>query len=82
MMTPMMAEIEFSALRKQCLNRYIPNTEILEKEIHAWENEKNALKSKVDWTFAVEHAREKMGHLHPKFLKTISNHVKEMVQVF
>ena len=35
-----MAEIEFSVLRKQCLNRYIPNIELLEKEIFCMGNRK------------------------------------------
>jgi hypothetical protein len=33
------------------------------------------MKAKVDWMFAVEDAREKMGHLYPKLLETVSKQV-------
>lgn len=72
-----MAAIEFSILRKQCLDRYISNIDFLEKEVLAWENSRNALKAKVEWMFAIEDARKKMGHLYPKLLKTVANHLKE-----
>src|ERR1700722_1437696 len=78
-----MAEIEFSVLRKQCLdNRYIPSIGLLEKEVQAWENRRNILKAKVEWMFAIEDAREKMGHLYPKLLKTMANHLEEKAQGF
>ncbi len=76
-----MAEIEFSVLRKQCLdNRHISNIELLEKEILAWEDRRNALKAKVEWMFAIEDARKKMGHLYPKLLKTMENHLAKTAQ--
>lgn len=77
-----MAEIEFSILRKQCLDRYISNIESLEKEVFVWENRRNALKAKIEWMFAIEDARKKMGHLYPKLLKTVANHLEEKVQGF
>lgn len=73
-----MAEIEFAALRKQCLNnRYISNIGLLEKEVSAWKNRRNSLKTKVEWMFAIEDARNKMGHLYPKLLKTIAHHIEQ-----
>jgi transposase len=37
-----MAEIEFSVLTRQCLDRRIPDAETLRQEIAAWEAERNA----------------------------------------
>ena len=77
------AEIEFSVLRKQCLdNRYISSIELLERETMAWEVRRNAQKAKIEWMFAIEDAREKMGHLYPKLLKTVAYYAEEKVQCF
>jgi len=77
------AEIEFSVLRKQCLdNRYISSIGMLEKEVMAWESRRNDLKAKVEWMFAVEDARDKMGHLYPKLLKMVANHLEQKAQGF
>lgn len=78
-----MAEIEFSVLNKQCIgDRYIPTVELLEKEVVAWENRRNKQQTKVEWMFAIEDARKKMGHLYPKLLKTMANHLEEQAQNF
>ena len=37
-----MAEIELSVLARQCLDRRIPNRATLEREVAAWEAERNA----------------------------------------
>jgi len=44
-----MAEIERSALFRQCLSRRIGSVEILEREVGAWGAERNESKAKVDW---------------------------------
>jgi transposase len=54
-----MAEIEFSALSKQCLDRRIGEFEILESEVAAWVEERNRNKIKLHWQFTKNHAREK-----------------------
>ncbi len=78
-----MAEIEFSVLHKQCLdNRYISTIELLEREVSVWENRRNDLKAKVEWMFAIEDARKKMGHLYPKLLNTMANHLEKSAQGF
>lgn len=78
-----MAEIEFSALHKQCLDgRYIESIETLQNEVSAWQDRRNALKTKVEWVFAIDDAREKMGHLYPKLLKSIEKHLEEKAQGF
>lgn len=70
-----MAEIEISVLNRQCLyNRYIPSVDILKEEISKWEQNRNSLKSKIEWMFAVEDARTKMGHLYPKLLQITANY--------
>ena len=54
-----MAEIEFSALSRQCLNRRIGNIETLEKEAGSWEQDRNRIKASVRWQFTKNKAREK-----------------------
>ena len=59
------AEIELSTLSGQCLDRRIPDRETLEREVAAWEEERNALGGKVDWRFTTEDARIKLKRLYP-----------------
>ena len=61
-----MAEIEFSVLARQCLNRRIPNTECLDREIQAWSKYRNDKSSSVNWRFTSEDARIKLKHLYPQ----------------
>ncbi len=60
-----MAEIEFSVLSRQCLNRRIPDQETLAHEIYAWVNARNQQKAKMDWRFTTEDARVKLKKLYP-----------------
>jgi hypothetical protein len=60
-----MAEIEFSALSRQCLNRRIPDQETLVREIEAWEENRNNSTVKCRWQFTVEKARTKLHKLYP-----------------
>ncbi len=55
-----MAEIEFSALAKQCLDRRIPHIEILRKEVLAWTQQRNLEHKTVDWKFSQNKARNKL----------------------
>jgi hypothetical protein len=55
-----MAEIELSALSKQCLDRRIANMEMLAGEISAWQHERNAIGATVRWKFNKCNAREKL----------------------
>ncbi len=50
------AEIELSTLSGQCLDRRIPDRETLEREVAAWEAERNALGGPVNWRFTTEDA--------------------------
>ena len=60
-----MAEIELSCLRRQCLDRRIPDTAILIAEVAAWETHRNALGGTVNWRFTTEDARIRLKHLYP-----------------
>ena len=60
------AEIELSALVRQCLDRRIPDQEALDTEAQAWAKERNEKVVKVDWRFTTAEARIKLKHLYPK----------------
>jgi hypothetical protein len=55
-----MAEMEFSSLARQCLDRRIPDKETLLKEAIIWEQKRNQLSVKVNWSFTTEKARIKL----------------------
>ena len=55
-----MAEIELSALARQCLDRRIGDAETLEREAKAWEGDRNQKKIMIRWRFTTNHAREKL----------------------
>lgn len=55
-----MAEIELSALSKQCLDRRIETLEKLATEVDSWEQERNAAKATVRWKFNKNDARIKL----------------------
>jgi hypothetical protein len=61
-----MAEIELSALGRQCLAGRIPDKSILTSEVDAWEEERNASNVKVHWRFTTADARIKLAHLYPR----------------
>ena len=51
-----MAEIEFSILGRECLDRRIPDKTALINEINAWTEERNSKESKIIWRFKNEDA--------------------------
>ena len=55
-----MAEIELSALSKQCLDRRIADMKKLIDEVSAWEQERNAIGATVRWRFNKDNARVKL----------------------
>jgi len=61
-----MVEIEIGVLRCQCLDRRIPARALLESEIAAWEQQRNASGDRIKWMFTTDKARTKMGHAYPK----------------
>lgn len=60
------AEIELSALTKQCLDRRISDIEILTKETSAWEKRRNEQQKGVNWQFTTKTARVKLKRLYPQ----------------
>ena len=62
-----MAEIEFSVLARQCLSRRIPDAVTLERQVAAWEQDRNDNHSKVNWHFTTDDARIKLHRLYPSF---------------
>lgn len=61
------AEIELSALTRQCLSRRIPDLETLRRETQAWQKQRNAEAKCVDWQFTTENARTRLKQLYPQF---------------
>ena len=59
------AEIELSALTRQCLARRLGDIELLNSELAAWQNEVNTDQRQVDWQFTTDDARIKLRHLYP-----------------
>jgi hypothetical protein len=60
------AENELSALTRQCLDRRIPEREILEQETTAWYTERNQSQKSVDWQFTTADARIRLKRLYPQ----------------
>jgi transposase len=61
-----MAEIEFSVLNGQCLDRRIPTLNIMQNHITVWEIDRNNRNAKIRWHFTNTKARMKLKHLYPK----------------
>jgi hypothetical protein len=59
------AEIELSALTRQCLDRRIDDLPVLNTELAAWQQQTNADQRQVDWHFTTEDARVRLRHLYP-----------------
>ena len=60
-----MAEIELSALARQCLSRRIARPNTLERHIQHWEERRNAAATTVQWQFTTAQARIKLRSLYP-----------------
>jgi transposase len=72
-----MVEIEIGVLKGQCLDRRIDNRAELEREIAAWERQRNAAGARIKWMFTTEKARAKMGRAYPKPTATLDQPLKE-----
>ena len=59
------AEIELSALTRQCLDRRINDLDELNTELAAWQHATNTGQRQVDWQFTTRDARIKLRHLYP-----------------
>lgn len=61
-----MAEIELSALNRQCLQRRIVDQETMQHVTALWSERRNAVGTTVDWRFTTVDARIKLKWLYPK----------------
>jgi len=62
-----MAEIELSALQRQCLNRRLGDRATMEREVAAWVAARNGAAARIDWRFTTVDARIKLKRLYPVF---------------
>lgn len=60
-----MAELEWSVLSRQCLDRRIGHVKTLRRQIAAWERERNAQAVTAHWRFTTVRARSELDHLYP-----------------
>ncbi len=60
-----MAEIELQVLAGQCLDRRLPDHATLTAEVAAWEADRNAADSAINWRFTTADARIKLKHPYP-----------------
>jgi hypothetical protein len=60
-----MAEIELSALSRQCLCRRMDNQQVVMRETAIWQQERNQAQTKVNWQFTTADARTKLKRLYP-----------------
>jgi hypothetical protein len=60
-----MVESAPSVLAGQCLKRRLPTRESVQQEVAAWERQRNAAKTTVQWRFTTSEARIKGKRLYP-----------------
>ena len=65
-----MAEIEIGVMARQCLDRRIPDQEVLRREVETWQGQRNRDTVRVNWRFTTQDARIKLKSLYP----SIQNH--------
>ena len=64
-----MAESELAVLARQCLDRRIPNQDVLKHETGAWQGQRNCERNRdgvgATWRFTTQEARIKLKSLYP-----------------
>lgn len=60
-----LADSELSVLQRPSLNRRIPDQATLTADVTAWEEQRNAAASTVNWRFTTADARIKLKRLYP-----------------
>jgi hypothetical protein len=60
-----MAEIEFSAVGRQCLARRVASHDTLRRHVAQWEEQRNAAQARVRWHLTTDQARVKLRSLYP-----------------
>ena len=64
-----MAEIEFSVLTRACLRGRNPDELALHRAINAYEAERNAKGTTINWRFTTQDARHKLQRFYPCYSK-------------
>ncbi len=59
------AELEWSVLRRQCLDRRLPDQATVATEVAAWVAARNQARAGVTWRFTVDQARQTLAHVYP-----------------
>jgi hypothetical protein len=62
-----MAEIELSALQRQCLDRRLGDRMTMASDVTAWVTARNGADATVDWRFTTADARIKLKRLYPAY---------------
>ncbi len=60
-----MAEIELSALDRQCLSQHLASLDMAQRHIAAWTRRRNRASVTIHWRFTAEDASIKLKHLYP-----------------
>ena len=60
-----MAEIEFSALSRSCLQGRTPEADAPQRQITDYETQRNAAGLTVNWRFCTHDARAKLHRFYP-----------------
>jgi len=60
-----MAVSELGVLSFQCLDRRIPDQQVLKQEVEAWVADRNSKHAKANWQFTTADARVKLKRLYP-----------------
>lgn len=59
------AEVELAVLARQCLDRRLPDSESVRRQVRAWQHRRNQDAIKVHWRFSSTEARTKLARLYP-----------------
>jgi hypothetical protein len=60
-----MAEIELNVLIRQCLSQRLESIESMNREVKAWQAQRNTTGTKIDWQFTTDKCRIKLKRLYP-----------------
>ncbi len=60
-----MAEIELSALDRQCLSQRLSSLEMAQRQVAAWTSSRNQQQVTINWRFTAADACIKLKHLYP-----------------
>jgi len=64
-----MVEIEIGVLTRQCLDRRIPDIELLRFQVEAWMDQRNESGATIEWMFDLEAARTKLERGYPEIVE-------------